>query len=185
MRKNKPAHAADKQRRENIILAIILALIFAAVIFTSSLAYKTPKDTISYTVKSGDTLWKIAEQYCPNCHTGNVIYKIKQLNNIDEEYIYPGEVLVVPIETETYIATAYTHTGNRTKSGTWPQEGRTIAVDPEVIPIGSQLIINGQGGYIAEDIGGNIKGQRLDIFMDTQELAVTWGCQPVEVVVLE
>ena len=185
-RKNKPVRTMDRQTKENIILAIILALFFIIVIYISGRAYNTPDTTTSYTVKPGDNLTVIAEKFCPNSDTRNVVNKIERINSIEnDDYIYPGEVLEVPVETQTYIATAYTHTGNKTRSGTWPKEGRTIAVDPEIIPLGTELIINGQGGYIAEDTGGNIKGQRLDIFMDTQELALTWGCQPVEVVVIE
>lgn len=85
----------------------------------------------------------------------------------------------------TMEATAYTWTGNRTATGTWPEEGRTIAVDPEVIPLGSELIINGRPGYIAEDTGGDIKGNRIDIYMNSRGQAVSWGRQQVEVEVIE
>lgn len=82
-------------------------------------------------------------------------------------------------------ATAYTlHEGSGcgiTKTGTVPVEGRTVAVDPEVIPLGSKLTINGQPGYIAEDTGGAVKGNRIDIYMLEKEAALYWGRQPVEV----
>jgi len=52
-------------------------------------------------------------------------------------------------------ATAYCYTGNRTATGTWPSRG-TIAVDPEVIPLGTRLHIEGYGEGIAEDTGGPI-----------------------------
>lgn len=55
-------------------------------------------------------------------------------------------------------------------------EGRTIAVDPEVIPLGSIVEVNGNK-YIAEDIGGAIKGNRLDIFFNSHEDALEWGVQ--------
>ena len=41
-----------------------------------------------------------------------------------------------------------------TRSGTIAQEGRTIAVDPKVIPLGSRVYIDGYGVFIAEDTGG-------------------------------
>lgn len=55
-------------------------------------------------------------------------------------------------------------------------EGRTIAVDPEVIPLGSIIEINGEE-YIAEDIGGAIKENRIDIFFSNHEDALKWGVQ--------
>ncbi len=52
--------------------------------------------------------------------------------------------------------------------------GRTIAVDPKVIPYGSKVLI---GGYvfIAEDTGGKIKGKHIDMYMDTHETAKLFG----------
>jgi 3D (Asp-Asp-Asp) domain-containing protein len=80
-------------------------------------------------------------------------------------------------------ATAYTWTGQRTASGTWPAVG-TAAVDPEVIPLGSRLYIEGYGEAIAADTGGDIKGNRVDLYMETEEECWEFGRQPVEVVVI-
>lgn len=96
-RKNKPVRTMDRQTKENIILALILALLFIFVIYISGRAYNTPDTTVSYTVQPGDTLWEIAEKYAPTYHTGNVVYKIERLNGIDG-YIVPGQVLEVPCE---------------------------------------------------------------------------------------
>lgn len=96
MQKKMPARIRDKQRKENIILALILAFLFIFVIYMSGRAYTTPDTTTSYIVKPGDTLWEIAEKYCPNHHTGNTVFKIERLNHIDG-YIVPGQVLTVPL----------------------------------------------------------------------------------------
>ena len=85
------------KNKSEIILLLLLALAFFAVIFVSGLQYRTPDTTTSYVVKEGDTLWEIAETYCPAYHTGNVVYKIERLNGIDG-YIVPGQVLEVPCE---------------------------------------------------------------------------------------
>lgn len=58
--------------------------------------------------------------------------------------------------------------------------GRTIAVDPKVIPIGSEVIINGHT-YVAEDVGGAIKENRIDIYFDTHQEALEFGVQYAEV----
>jgi 3D (Asp-Asp-Asp) domain-containing protein len=81
-------------------------------------------------------------------------------------------------------ATAYCY-GSVTSRGTTPVPGRTVAVDPQVIPYGSQLVINGVGGYMAEDCGGAIKGNRIDIFVEDYETAIQFGRRQVEVRILE
>lgn len=89
------------------------------------------------------------------------------------------------IRTLTMEATAYCYTGCRTYTGTWPQEGRTVAVDPDVIPLGTQLVIDGRGGYVAEDVGGAIVGRKLDIYMADKQRAIEFGRRDVEVRILE
>lgn len=61
-----------------------------------------------------------------------------------------------------------------TATGTTAVEGRTIAVDPTVIPYGTQVIINGNV-YTAEDCGGAIKGNRIDIYMNSHEACLSQG----------
>ncbi len=64
--------------------------------------------------------------------------------------------------------------GNRTASGTVPTSNRTIAVDTNVIPFRTKVVINGQV-YVAEDRGGAIKGKRIDMFFMTHKEALRWG----------
>lgn len=61
-----------------------------------------------------------------------------------------------------------------TKSGTMPKEGRTIAVDPKVIPLGTKVYINGHM-YIAEDTGSAIKGKKIDIFLNSHSDTKKFG----------
>ena len=91
------------------------------------------------------------------------------------------------IETETFIFLATAYTLNEcdgdgyTATMTIPIEGRTVAVDPSVIPYGTRLTINGRSGYIAEDCGGAIKNNRIDIFMNDYQEAINFGKQYVVV----
>jgi 3D (Asp-Asp-Asp) domain-containing protein len=85
----------------------------------------------------------------------------------------------------TMEATAYCYTGHKTKTGTWPKQGRTIAVDPKVIPYGTKLIINGVSGYVAEDTGILIRNDRIDLYMDSKLDCIKWGRRIVEVRISE
>ena len=64
--------------------------------------------------------------------------------------------------------------GQKTASGTTPKEGRTIAVDPKVIPLGTKVKIDGET-YIAEDTGGAIKHNKIDIFFNSHQEALDFG----------
>lgn len=61
-----------------------------------------------------------------------------------------------------------------TATGTIATPGRTIAVDPKVIPYGSKVIINGHT-YIAEDTGRAIKENKIDICVATHNEAIQKG----------
>ncbi len=60
-----------------------------------------------------------------------------------------------------------------TATGTKATAGRTIAVNPNVIPYGTKVRINGQE-FIAEDTGG-VKGNVIDMYFDTHDEALSWG----------
>nr|DAW31759.1 MAG TPA: lytic transglycosylase [Caudoviricetes sp.] len=72
-----------------------------------------------------------------------------------------------------------------TATGTLATEGRTVAVDPSVIPYGTEIRIiypdGEQRTYISEDCGGAIKGNRIDVFMETHEKALKAGIKTAEV----
>lgn len=79
--------------------------------------------------------------------------------------------------------TAYTHTGNQTASGTWPGHG-TIAADTSVLPFGTKVKINGHI-YRVEDTGSDIRGNRIDIFMDSKSDCLKFGRRTLEIKILE
>lgn len=66
-----------------------------------------------------------------------------------------------------------------TASGVLAEPG-VIAVDPQIIPLGSVVMIDGQE-YRAEDTGSGIKGNRIDIYMDSHSAACNYGIQTHEV----
>ena len=62
------------------------------------------------------------------------------------------------------------------------KEGYSIAVDPDVIPYKTEVIINGQT-YKAQDCGGAIKGNRIDVYFEDHDDALDFGVQYTEVFV--
>ena len=68
-----------------------------------------------------------------------------------------------------------------TATSTEPKPSRTVAVDPRFIPLGSKIHVEEFGYLIAEDTGGDIKGNRLDIFTATCAEARQYGSKLLEV----
>lgn len=72
-----------------------------------------------------------------------------------------------------------------TSTGTVATVGRTIAVDPDFVPYGTSVEIEGVGVRIAEDCGGAIKGEnRIDLLFETHQEALEWGMQTRKVTIL-
>lgn len=67
-----------------------------------------------------------------------------------------------------------------TSIGAVAKAGTTIAVDPRVIPYGSEIQIDGHT-YIAQDTGGAIKGNRIDVYFDDHQEALVFGRQKAEI----
>ena len=93
----------------------------------------------------------------------------------------------------TVTATAYTDSsGNRTASGMMPQYG-VIAVDPKVIPLGTKLYVESTDdgkswtyGYcVAGDTGGAIKGNKIDLFYNSESECMRFGRRTAIVYILE
>lgn len=74
----------------------------------------------------------------------------------------------------------YTGTATGAKLTPW----YTIAVDPNYIPLGSTVYIEGLGTFKAQDVGGAIKGHKIDICVDSHSTAQTqtWYDMPVYIV---
>lgn len=94
-------------------------------------------------------------------------------------------------ETISMTATAYTAecdgcsgiTATGIDIGNNPDK-KVVAVDPDVIPLGSTVYVEGYGEAIAGDTGGAIKGNKIDIHVPTKAEASEWGVQTVNVTVL-
>ncbi|MDP5276935.1 3D domain-containing protein [Chengkuizengella axinellae] len=62
-----------------------------------------------------------------------------------------------------------------TYTGTTVKEGHTVAVDPNVIPLGWWIYIEGYGFRRAEDIGSAVKGKKVDIYFEDEDFVDGFG----------
>ncbi len=60
--------------------------------------------------------------------------------------------------------------GEMTSSGLHATPNNTIAVDPNIIPLGTQVFIDGEI-YTAQDVGGAVKGNVIDIWVADESLS--------------
>ncbi|MFZ3100810.1 MAG: ubiquitin-like domain-containing protein [Desulfitobacteriaceae bacterium] len=79
-------------------------------------------------------------------------------------------------------ATAYCIPGGTTATGA-PAQWGVVAVDPNIIPLGSTIYVEGYGPARALDTGGAILGKRVDLYMNSVEAAFSWGVRSVVVYV--
>jgi 3D (Asp-Asp-Asp) domain-containing protein len=91
--------------------------------------------------------------------------------------VYTMEATAYTADTAKANPTGYTANGMRARWG-------IVAVDPDVIPLGTTVFIPGYGLAIAADTGGAIIGHRIDLCMERYDDAIRFGRQPVVVYVV-
>lgn len=83
---------------------------------------------------------------------------------------------------EPFVATWYSM-GSITRDGAHVRDAYTVAVDPSVIPLGSHIIVKFADGstheYVADDTGGAIIGNRIDIYDSDTTQCLEYGVQNV------
>jgi 3D (Asp-Asp-Asp) domain-containing protein len=72
----------------------------------------------------------------------------------------------------------FTSTGHRVRKG-------VVAVDPNVIKLGTKLYVKGYGHAQALDVGSAIKGNKIDLYFETYQEAIKWGRRKVKVFILK
>ena len=82
-------------------------------------------------------------------------------------------------------AVSYYFSGNPHGAYGLPCEFGTVAVDEDLIPLGSLLYIEGYGYAIANDVGTSIKGKTVDLYMEKYEQCLLWGARWTTVYVID
>jgi 3D (Asp-Asp-Asp) domain-containing protein len=99
---------------------------------------------------------------------------ISDLKSNEYELVYIGNYKLTHYCTEERTHICGTGAGI-TSTGTQVTAGRTIAVDPSVIPYGTEVYIEGYGWRVAEDCGGAVNGKHIDIAVETHSQALSMG----------
>ena len=160
-------------------------------------AQKTPKPNIIYIMCDdmgyGD-LGCYGQSYIstPNIDNmakegiSNAKAKISELNapSIPTTGTTVGEAIkTLSMESTAYYGHGITASGLKPVRN--PDGISTIAVDPNVIPLGSKVYVSGYGLAIAADTGGAIKGNIIDVYLNSYEECMSWGRRQVTVQILE
>jgi len=107
----------------------------------------------------------------------------KQKTQSQSQFEPSGNYTEMTVEATAYTAycngcSGLTATGIDLRSN--PNQ-KVIAVDPNVIPLGSKVYVEGYGTAIAGDTGGAIKGNRIDVFIPDDQKVYNWGRRQVNI----
>lgn len=195
---------------------LLLTLVLTMALLVSG-AQESMAASSSYTVKKGDSLFKIAKVH-------NVsVSKLKSWNNLKSNTIHPKMKLKVTsagkvvkkkatpqkavkstkktpsrsdsdnvVKEFTVSASAFTASCNGcsgiTKTGINLKSNpdlKVIAVDPQVIKLGTKVYVEGYGYAVAGDTGSAIKGNKIDVFFPAKSDAFKWGRKNVKIKILK
>lgn len=143
------------------------------------------------------------EDVAPDLETEEQTEEAEDDNDGEEEEAVEEEPVAEPVVSKMYLGyfklTAYCscyrccgqYALNRPKdvngndivygaSGRVLRSYHSVAVDTSVIPYGSHLIINGHD-YYAEDCGGAVRGNKIDVYFSSHEAACAFGLQYADV----
>lgn len=168
-------------KKIKILLKIYLPLFFLTVFWILFFAFCSFKELNGKAEKEkiSETVFENNKEVVVSCET-DVDDANKHYEN--EEDFFPKLMFIGNFEIAHYCSCSICcgeWSDGFTASGTVATEGRTIAVDPNVIPIGSEVALFYDDGricyYFAEDTGSAIKGNKVDVFIADHERANNLG----------
>ncbi|MFD1017898.1 3D domain-containing protein [Thalassobacillus hwangdonensis] len=113
--------------------------------------------------------------------------QLKRFNKSEEKTSDKNDVVkTVNVEATAYTAfcdgcSGITKTGIDLRAN---PDKKVIAVDPDVIPLGTEVYVPGYGKAVAGDIGSAIQGNRIDIYMEKNSDALDFGRRQMEIQIL-
>lgn len=161
------------------IMAVILALLL--------LIFKVSAEAEPATYAAVAIGYTVAENIAPEAQKRAEAEEKAEIeepmDNDTDPLIYTGNFKIT-----YYCACTYCCGPNAcgiTASGTKATEGRTVGADTSILPLGTHIYIEGMGELIVEDTGSAVKGNILDVFVDSHEKALKLGVDYKDVYVIE
>lgn len=154
-------------KRELLLIALCTLLVIAVLPFNSFIA----KEEVRQNIVESDNVTELKQDNPPpdKDRSESRDVQVSRSGVSRSRIIASYEVKATAYGAHTVNGGAGT---NLSYIGKEPVEGRTIAVDPKLVPIGSKVLVDCpsypevNGEKVAEDIGGAIKGNRIDIYFD-------------------
>lgn len=184
---------------------LLIVLSFALVLFLGT-SLESSAASNTYTVKSGDTLYKISKMHKVSVNSliswnklKSTTIKPKQKLKVTGKAVKTASKAKTPsrstsgsvVREFTVSASAYTAScagcSGITRTGLNLKKNpglKVIAVDPRVIKLGTKVYVEGYGYAVAGDTGGAIKGNKIDVFIPTKSAALQWGRKNVKIKIL-
>ena len=175
----------DKEDKGTLLL-ILIAILVAMMLVMLLLSYALAESTYMITEEP-------IEVIIPKLPTQIVTIVYEPTSLIFNEYMELKQTKpVIELEKEIYTVTAYCpcskccgKSDGITASGVLAIEGITVAADPKILPMGTHIYIEGYGERIVQDVGGAVKGNRLDLYFDKHSDALVFGRKKLEVTILD
>lgn len=83
-----------------VLTTILISILIVFALFNKNNVYSSEYESryVEIKIEKGDTLWTIALENKPQKYdTRKMVYEIMRFNDLTEEYIYPGDIIKIPI----------------------------------------------------------------------------------------
>ena len=184
----------NNKAKYRIYITLTAFILFLFVIYLASFAMNSQRELIT----TKDMLADANEELIIQQEANSDIYAalldaleelteseqtISDLKKTEYKFVYLGDFKITH-----YCDDEYNHIcgvgDGLTATGTQITVGKTIAVDPKVIPYGTSVYIEGYGWRVAEDCGGSVDGKHIDVAVTDHPTAMSMGVKHKDVWVL-
>lgn len=163
-----------QNKKEYLMTCILILIIFLPYVFLGIQSDKLKSTQNELNTIEENYASEVSKNDVLTSDLNDAIATINTLKNEEYKFVYLGNFKITHYCTEKYEHICGNGDG-LTATGTTVTPGTTIAVDPQLIPYGSKVYIDGYGWKSAQDCGGAVKGNHIDVAVSTHDEAMTLG----------